>query len=110
MGLLIKILITGFSIFLSAKMLKGVEVKSFGVAIIAAIVLLFLNMVLTPILQLLSLPVTIITLGLFALVVNAAVILLVSIVVDGFKVDSLLWALLFGIIQSVVASFLFWLF
>jgi len=91
-------------------MLKGVEVKSFGVAIIAAIVLLFLNMVLTPILQLLSLPVTIITLGLFALVVNAAVILLVSKVVDGFKVDSLLWALLFGIIQSVVASFLFWLF
>lgn len=110
MEFLIKILITGLSIFLSAKMLSGVEVKSFGVALIAAFVLLVLNMVLTPILQLLSLPVTILTLGLFAFVVNAVVILLVSKLVDGFEVQSILWALIFGIIQSVIASFLYWLF
>lgn len=110
MEFLIKILITGLSIFLSAKMLTGVEVKSFGVALIAAFVLLVLNMVLTPILQLLSLPVTILTLGLFAFVVNAVVILLVSKLVDGFEVQSILWALIFGIIQSVIASFLYWLF
>lgn len=110
MAFLFKILITGLSIFISAKMLKGVEVKSFGVALIAALVLLVLNMTLTPILHILSLPVTIITLGLFALIVNALVILLVSKLVDGFEVESIFWALLFGIIQSVIASFLFWLF
>jgi putative membrane protein len=49
-------------------------------------------------------------LGLFALIVNAIVILLVSKLVDGFEVESIFWALLFGIIQSVIASFLFWLF
>lgn len=110
MGFLFKILITGLSIFISAKMLKGVEVKSFGVALIAALILLVLNMTLTPVLQLLSLPVTILTLGIFALFVNAAVILLTSKIVDGFEVKSILWALIFGIIQSVVASFLFWIF
>jgi putative membrane protein len=110
MAFLFKILITGLSIFISAKMLKGVEVKSFGVALIAALVLLVLNMTLSPILHILSLPVTIITLGLFALIVNAIVILLVSKLVDGFEVESIFWALLFGIIQSVIASFLFWLF
>lgn len=110
MEFLIKILITGLSIFLSAKMLSGVEVKSFGVALIAAFVLLILNMILTPILQILSLPVTILTLGLFAFVVNAVIILLVSKLVDGFEVQSILWALIFGIIQSVIASFLYWLF
>lgn len=110
MGFLFKILITGLSIFISAKMLKGVEVKSFGVALIAALILLVLNMTLTPVLQLLSLPVTILTLGIFALFVNAVVILLTSKIVDGFEVKSILWALIFGIIQSVVASFLFWIF
>lgn len=110
MGFLFKILITGLSIFISAKMLKGVEVKSFGVALIAALILLVLNMTLTPVLHLLSLPVTILTLGIFALFVNAAVILLTSKIVDGFEVKSILWALIFGIIQSVVASFLFWIF
>lgn len=105
-----KILITGASLFISAKLLSGVEIKSFSVAIFAAILLLLLNMTLNPILQLFALPVTILTLGLFALIVNAFVVYIVSKMMDGFEIASFGWAFAFGIIQSIIASFLFWVF
>lgn len=107
---LFKILITGIALFISGKMLDGVEIKNFNVALVAALLLLLLNMTLTPILQVFALPVTILTLGIFALIVNAFVVYLVSKLMDGFTIRSFGWAFVFGIIQSVIASFLFWIF
>jgi len=64
------------------------------------------NMLVRPLLILLTIPLTVLTLGLFLLAINALVILLVAAVVPGFEVDGFWWALLFGLVTSVVNSML----
>jgi putative membrane protein len=66
-----------------------------------------LNAIVKPLLVILTLPITIITLGLFLLVINAAIILLGDYFLEGFKVDGFWWALLFSILLSVVSSILY---
>lgn len=106
MQILISILISSIAVVISAYILPGVHVADFFTAIVVAIVLGVINAVLKPILIVLTLPVNILTLGLFTFVINGLLVLLVGAVVPGFKVDGLLWAILFSIILSLVGGFL----
>jgi putative membrane protein len=90
------------AVLITAYLLPGIVVESFFVALAVAVVLGFLNMILKPILVILTLPINILTLGLFTLVINAGIILLTSALVEGFLVSSFWWALLFSLILSLV--------
>lgn len=102
MFFLLSWLIYALAILLTAYLLPGVTLAGFGTALIAALVLGLVNAVLKPILILLTLPINILTLGLFTLVINTLMVLLASAVVKGFDVKTFWWALLFSIILSLV--------
>ena len=104
MNFIIRLLITAISAFLLSKILTGVHFDSFGSTIIFAILLGILNVFVRPILSILSLPITIVTLGLFSFVINALIILLTDYFMDSMYVDGFWWALLFGILLSLVTS------
>lgn len=106
MKLLINWLISALVIFSAAYLLTGVEVKNFATALVVALVLGIINAILKPVLILLTLPINIITLGLFTLVINAVLIMLTTFIVPGFTIASFWWALLFGLVLSLVNSFL----
>jgi putative membrane protein len=106
MQLIVKILISAVSVFIAAYILPGVTVTDFYAAIIVAIVLGAVNMVIRPILLLLTLPITLITFGLFAIVINAALVLLVDYLIPTFSVESFVWAILFSIVVSIISWFL----
>ncbi|MCM4154096.1 phage holin family protein [Arenibacter sp. N53] len=110
MNLILRILLSAIAVVILAKILPGVGVDSYTTAIIVAIVLSLLNFIVKPILVILTLPVTILTLGLFLLIINAIIILLADYFIDGFQVNNLWWALLFSLLlsflQSIFYSFL----
>ena len=98
---------SALAVVILSKVLPHVFVDSYTTAIIVAIVLSLLNFIVKPILVLLTLPVTILTLGLFLLVINAVIILLADNLIDGFTVDGILWAILFSLLLSFLQSILF---
>lgn len=104
MNLIIRILITAILVVFIANFLPGVHVAGFTTALIVAVVLGLLNLFIKPILVILTLPVTILTLGLFLFVINALIILLCTNIVGGFSVDSFWTALFFSIILSILQS------
>lgn len=106
MRLLLNLLISGIAVFAAAYILPGVRVDSFTTALIVAVVLGAVNAFIKPLLVLLTLPVTVLTLGLFIFVINAALVLLVAGVVPGFTVDSFWTALLFSVVLSAISWFL----
>ncbi|RXP54106.1 phage holin family protein [Lutibacter sp. HS1-25] len=110
MKTLIRMLFTAIAVMIIAKFLPGVAVSDFTNALFVAIVLGFLRITVQPLLVILTLPATILTLGLFLLVINAVIILLAGYFVEGFYVDGFWVALLFSILlsmfQSVLYSFL----
>jgi len=107
MNFLIRIIISALVAFGLSYILKGVHIDGFITALIVALVLAVLNALVKPILVLLTLPITIITLGLFLFVINALIILLCDKLIDGFSVDGFWWALLFSILLSIVSSILY---
>jgi putative membrane protein len=107
MGFIIKILVTGLAVWVAASILEGVHLENDAkTIIIVALVLALLNAIVKPILVILTIPVTIVTLGLFLLVINALMVVWTSNLVDGFKVDGWLTALLFSLLVSAVSSVL----
>ena len=102
--LVTKWLTLALSVFLVSRFLPGIHVPDYKVALLVAFVLGFLNMTLRPLLKLISLPVTILTLGLFALIVNGFVFWLVPVFVFGFVIDTFWWAVLGAIIVSLLSS------
>lgn len=106
MKFIIKLLLTTVAVITLARVLPGVEVVSYSYAIIVALVIGFLKVIVKPILVVLTLPVTIITFGLFLLVINATIILLADYFLSGFVVNGLGWALLFSLLLSFLQSFL----
>src|SRR5579884_1211422 len=102
MRLLINWIVDAAAIIIAAYLLPGVHINNFLTALIAAVVLGIINVLIKPVLLLLTLPITILTLGLFALVINGLLILLASAIVPGFHVDGFLWAVLFSIVLSIV--------
>jgi len=103
MKILIKWLLMTTSIMITAYLLPGVSIQSFGTALVTALVLGLINAVLRPILVVLTFPFTIITLGLFILVLNGLLVLLASAIVTGFLVVNIWWAMLFSIVFSVIS-------
>ena len=106
MNLIIRLLLNALAVFVLAHILNGVTVDGYVGAIIVAVVLALLNLLVKPILVILTLPVTILTLGLFLLVINALIILLADKLIDGFGVSSFWTALLFSILLSILQSLL----
>lgn len=104
MNLIIRLLVTAIVAYLLTMILPGVHFAGFAGALIFSIVLAILNLIVKPILNILGLPLTIITLGLFTLVINAVIILIADYFIDSMQVDGFWWALIFSILLSVVTS------
>ncbi|WP_310992860.1 phage holin family protein [Aequorivita marina] len=107
MKLVLKLLLTAVAVVVLAKILSGVSVASYGSAVIVAVVIALLRLLVKPILVILTLPITILTLGLFLLIVNAIIIQLAGYFVSGFSVATIWWALLFSLLLSIFQSVLF---
>jgi len=110
MKLILKMLLTAIAVVVLAQFLPGIHVESYTTAIIVAVVLALLRIFVRPLLIFFTLPLTIVTLGLFLFVINAAIILLADKLIDGFYVDGFWYALLFSLLlsffQSILYSFL----
>ncbi len=106
MELLINILLSTIAVFVTGYILPGVKIDSWTTALILAIVLGIINAIIRPILLILTLPINILTLGLFTFVIIALCVLLASWLVPGFHVNGFWWAMAFGIILALVNSFL----
>ncbi len=106
MGILVSLLVNGLAVYITANILPGVSVNNFFTAILVSVVLGIVNTFIKPILFILTLPVTILTLGLFTLVINALMIFLVATFVPGFHVSGFWSALFFSLVLSLVSSVL----
>ena len=106
MGFIIKLLLTGAAAMIAAYILPGVAIDNFLTALILALVLAVLNAIVRPVLIFLTIPVTVITLGLFLLVINAVIILLADSLVTGFDTSGFFAALLFSLVLAIVESIL----
>ncbi|MCU0352768.1 MAG: phage holin family protein [Cytophagales bacterium] len=102
MSWFIKIVLSALAVLISAYVIPGVSVKSFWTALWVAVVLALLNAFVKPILTVLTIPITIVTLGLFLLVINVIIIYIADYLIAGFNVDGFLPALLFSLALSVV--------
>ncbi|RYG48343.1 MAG: phage holin family protein [Chitinophagaceae bacterium] len=106
MQFIIRLLITGVVAFALSNWLAGVHMDGFSTAVIFALVLAVVNALIKPLLIILTLPITILTLGLFLFVINALIILLIDNMLDGVQVDGFWWALLFSLLLSIISTFL----
>lgn len=104
MKLIIKIVITSGLVLLIPNLISGIQIDGFITALCVAIVLGLLNIFIKPLFVVLTLPFTIVTLGLFLLVINALMIIICDNIVGGFSVDSFWTAILFSIILTVFQS------
>src|SRR6478752_8997313 len=106
MNLILHLFVNTLAVLTGSYLLKGVKVDNVTTALVVAIVLGLVNTFIKPILVLLTFPITILTLGLFLLVINALMILLTAKLVSGFRVENIWWAMGFSIIMTIVGSFL----
>jgi putative membrane protein len=104
MHLFLKLLINAAAVGITAALLPGVSIENYWVAILVALVIALINLLVKPLVFVLTLPITLLTLGLFYIVINALMIELADWFVPGFAVQGFWWALLFSIILSFVNS------
>lgn len=104
--MLVKWLVTALIVLALAYILPGITVDGFFAAVVAALVLGLINSFLKPIIMLFTLPINVVTLGLFTLVINAVLVLLAGAIVPGFSVGNFWWALLFSVVLGVANSWL----
>ncbi len=104
MNFLVRLIIAALSLVVVAYVVPGIEVDSFYIALISAFILGVLNAVVRPILVVLTLPITILTMGIFIFVINAGIFLFVARFIDGFSVDSFWYALLGSVLVSIVSG------
>ncbi|MEM7102283.1 MAG: phage holin family protein [Bacteroidota bacterium] len=109
-GLLFTILVSAVSFFAGAFILSGIEIKNFISALIVAVVVSILNATVGKVMDVLALPITFLTLGLFRFVIDAIIILIAGFFLDNFKVKGFISALILAIVVSVSNSILFALF
>lgn len=107
MKFILKLLITAALVVILSKILPNVTVDNYVSAVLVALSLSLLNFIVRPILVILTLPVTVLTLGIFLLVINAIIILLADWLVDGFEVNGFLWAFIFALLLAIGRSILF---
>lgn len=106
MNVLVKILLSSIGVVIASYLLPGVYIDTFLTAVIIAVLLSLLNVTVKPLLILFTIPLTVLTLGLFLLVINAIIILIASSIVPGFVVDNFWWALIFSLVLSIINSLL----
>ncbi len=106
MTFIIRLIISTLAVLITSYLLPGVSIEgnNFFTALTVAAVLSFLNAIVKPIMVILTIPITVLTLGFFLLVINALIILLTAKLVNGFHVNGFWWALLFSLILSIVTS------
>ena len=104
MSLILRVIVAAFALLVVAHIVPGITVSGLYPAIIAAIFLGLLNAIVRPILVVLTLPITIVTLGLFIFIINATIFLFVASFVDGFHVDGIVPALIGSILVSLTSS------
>jgi putative membrane protein len=104
MNFIIRLFLSAIAVIITSYILPGVHVADFMDALIVAALLALFNATLKPILIILTIPITVITLGLFLLVINAFLIILADTLISGFDVANFLWALAFSLILSLIMS------
>jgi putative membrane protein len=108
LGWIVTWLASAFAVWLTARVVPGVEVADFETALWAALALGLLNSIVRPILVVLTLPVTVLTLGLFLLVINGGMIALAASLLDGFSVAGAVPAILAAVVLTVVSTVVGW--
>lgn len=104
--MLAHVLLSSLAVFVAARILPGVSVDGFGTAVVVAVVLGLINATLRPLLIVLTLPLNVLTLGLFTFVIIGGLVQLASALVPGFRVANFWWALAFALTLSILNSFL----
>ncbi|MBR9853686.1 MAG: phage holin family protein [Algicola sp.] len=106
MKLILRLLLNAIAVVILSYVLPGVGVDSMLTAILVAVVLSILNFLVKPILVIFTLPITILTLGLFLLVINAIIILLAAKLINGFYVSGFWWAVIFSLLLAILQAIL----
>jgi putative membrane protein len=106
LNIVLQLILGGVAVLLTSYLLPGVRVEDFFTGVIVAALIALLNITVKPILIILTIPITIFTLGLFLLVINALLILIAAVIVPGFHADGFWWAFLFGLILAIINSLL----
>ena len=106
MRFLLRLFFTWLGVLIASYLLDGINVRDNITALVAAAVLALLDSFVKPILILLTIPFTLVTLGLFLLVINAVIVILGAEIVDGFEVQSFGWALAFSLVVSLIVTLL----
>ncbi len=106
MQVLLSLILSGIAVLISAYVIPGVSVNGFFDAVVVAVILSVVNAVIRPVLSLLTLPVNILTLGLFSFVLSALMVMVTGAIVPGFTVTGFVAALLFAIVLSLVNGLL----
>lgn len=109
MKFILNILVKTLAVLIVAYLMPGVNVTNVFYAILVAVSLSFLNTVLKPLMIILTIPVTIVTLGLFLIVINAFIVMIADYFIEGFEVNGFITALFFSIVLSLVTSLLEWI-
>lgn len=104
MTIILRLLFNALGLIIISEFVEGISVTGFYPALITVLVLGILNVIVRPVLLILTLPITIVTLGLFAFVINALLFLFVESFIDGFEVDGFWYALLGSLLMSVVST------
>ncbi len=107
MKFFLKLFLTGLAAIVLSKLMQGIYINSLLTAVFVALAIAILNMLVRPILIILTLPVTVVTLGLFLFAINAFIVLLAEKLVPGFYVYSFFSAMVFSLLLSIFRSFLF---
>ena len=111
MNLFTRLLLSSIAVIVAAYLLPGIaltggSLDAFITAFIVAVIISLLNVTIKPLLIIFTIPITVVTLGLFLLVINAIVIMLAGAIVPGFIVDNFWWALIFSLLLSIINSLL----
>src|SRR5690606_7792924 len=110
MNFILRLITSAAAVVIVTDLLPGVSVEDYITAILVALALAFLNAIVKPILTILTIPITILTLGFFLLVINALIIIFASKLVNGFHVEGFFTALLFSLVLSICTGVLNFLF
>ncbi len=108
-NLLLRFIVASVAILAVAKLLPGIEVNSLYALIMTVVILGILNAFLRPIMVIITLPITVVTLGLFIFIINGIILYLVSLLIDGFEISSLFVAIMASILITIVSSIINWL-
>ncbi len=107
MHIILAIIVNVIAVLVTTFILPGIHLHSYWTALWVALVLGIVNAILRPIIFILTLPINILTLGLFSFVIMGLLVYLVSAIVPGFKVDNFGWAILFALIVAII-NWLLW--